>query len=523
MPKLARILPTNQLQTIDLVAPGFRGLNFSQSGGLLHPAFATEALNCILDANGRLAARDGVTNQTSTAISPAVPVKTLFEFRTEDDETEIILAYDGGISNSIANPEGSDISGAVDDADGNWWFVNFNNKVIGFQQGLIPIAYTGTGTFAEITESSGTAPSGGVGLAAFGRLWGVDSDLQTIQYSALLDETAWDAADGGGAIDMRTVWTHGTDIVTALWAFNGGLVVFGKRHIVFWVDGQGSALGLDPTQMYVVDAVAGTGCVSQWTVQPVGESDLLYLSSNGVQSIARVIQEKSAPIATLSKYVRDDLLQQLQSEDTSLIRSTYNPLEGFYLLSFPENMQTWCLDQSSPYVDEVGHQLSVITRWNIAPTAMITRDNNALLLAITSGKVGQYSGDQDDGSDISFQYKSPWLDLGEEIANRLKILKRLGAILFVRNETTIAFKWSVDFDEEFQVIQRTIEGDASAEWGSAEWGEDEWSGGLALRILKVPARKKGTGQYFRIGIEATIRGELAVQQAELFAKIGRLA
>lgn len=523
MPQLAHIIPNQQLQPIDLVAPGFRGLNLNQSGGLLSPAFATEAMNAILDDNGRLAARDGVTNQTSTAISPAVDVKTLFEYRAESGTNQIIVAYDGGISNSIADPEGSDISGAVTDTNGNWWFVNFNNKVIGFQSGLTPIVYTGSGNFATITVNSGTAPNGSIGLAAFGRVWGVASDLQTIRYSALLDETRWAEADGGGTIDMSTVWTQGTDTVTALWAFNGGLVVFGKRHIVFWVDGQGSALGLDPTQMYVVDVVSGTGCVSQWTIQPVGQTDLLYLSSNGVQSIKRIIQEKSSPISTLTKYVRDELLGQLQSETVANIRSTFSPLEGFYLLSFPTNEQTWCLDQSRRYVDDVGEELSVITRWNIAPSAMVTRDNNDLLLAITSGKIGKYSGDQDDGANISFQYKSPWLDLGEEIANRLKILKRLGAILFVRNATTISFKWSVDFDEEFKVIQRTIEGDASAEWGSAEWGEDEWSGGLALRIIKVPARKKGTGQYFRIGIEATVRGELAMQQAELFAKIGRLA
>jgi hypothetical protein len=111
--------------------------------------------------------------------------------------------------------------------------------------------------------------------------------------------------------------------------------------------------------------------------------------------------------------------------------------------------------------------------------------------------------------------------LGEEIGNRLKILKRLGAILFVRNQTTVTFKWFVDFSTAFKFSQKTLAGDAAAEYGTAEYGEDEYSGGLALRILKPPAR--GKGQYFRIGIEADVNGEFALQQAELFAKIGRLA
>lgn len=523
MPQLAKTPPANQIQPIDLVSPGFRGLNFVQSGSLLSPAYATEALNAVLDPNGRLAARKGVTILTTTPVSPAETIKTLFLYRDEDANTETIIAYDGGISNDIADPEGNDISGAVDDADGNWWFQNFNDKVIGFQDGLIPIVYNGTGTFAEITESSGTAPSGGIGLAAFGRVWGVDSDGQTIKYSALLDETAWDEADGAGLIDMREVWVDGTDVITALRAFNGALVVFGKRHIIFWVDGQGSELGIDPTQLYVSDSVTGAGTLSQWSIQPVGETDLLFLSSNGVQSIQRLQNERSSPISTLTKYVRDELLIQLQAETPANIRSTYNPLEGFYLLSFPATGQTWCVDQRRRYRDEDGDELSIITRWNIAPSAMLTRDDNSLLLAITDGEVGRYIGDTDDGASILFRYQSPWLDLGEELANRLKILKRLGAILFVRNETTITFKWNVDFDDGFKFIQRTVRGDAAAEWGSGEWGAAEWSGGLALRILKVPARKGGRGQYFRLGIEATVNGTFAMQQAELFTKIGRLA
>lgn len=522
MPNLAHTLPTNQLQPIDLVSPGFRGLNFVQSGSLLSPAYATEALNAVLDPNGRLAAREGLTNLTTTPIDPAVPVKTLYLFRREDGNTETILAYDGGISNDLADPEGNDISGAVDDSEGTWWFQNFNDKVIGFQAGLTPIVYDGTGTFAEITESSGTAPQGGIGLAAFGRIWGLDSDLQTIKYSALLDETAWSGEDSG-IIDMRNVWTDGTDVVTAIRAFNGALVVFGKRHIVFWTDGQGSELGVDPTQLYVVDTVTGAGTLSQWSVQPVGETDLLFLSRNGVQSIKRLINERSSPISTLTKYVRDELLIQLQAENAENIRSTYNPLEGFYLLSFPATGQTWCVDQRRRYVDEDGSELSVITRWDIAPTALLTRDDNSLLMALNDGEVGRYLGDTDDGEPISFKYQSPWLDLGEDLANRLKILKRLGAILFVRNETVITFKWNVDFDDGFNFIQRTVRGDAAAEWGVAEWGDAEWSGGIALRILKVPARKGGRGQYFRIGIEAVVNGEFAMQQAELFTKIGRLA
>jgi hypothetical protein len=513
---LAKIPPKAQIQPVDLVAPGFRGLNFAQSGSLLSPAYATQAMNAILDESGRLAARAGVTDITSTTVTQII--RSVFEYKDETGATSMIIAYNGGISNNLANPAAGDISGSVTDANGSWYFQNFNNKVIGFQEGLAPIRKT-TGNFAHIVATQGTVPTGGIGLAAYGRVW-MTSDKQTIRYSGLLDETDW-GSSSAGTIDMSAVWTEGTDEITALRAFNGSLVVFGKKHIVFWIDGQGSALGLDPTQMYVVDTISGTGTISQHTIQPIGETDLLYLSRNGLQSIKRILQEKSAPISTLSKYVRDVMLNQLQTEVVANLRSVYNPLTGFYVLSFPVAGISWVFDQRRRYRDEDGDELSVVTQWSIAPTALAVDEANIFYVATAAGFISRYLGDTDRGATFRFVYQSPWLDLGEDFANRLKILKRLGAILFVRNETQILFKWNVDFDDGFKSIQRTIRGDSNAEWGTAEWNGSEWSGGLALRILKVPAR--GRGQYYRIGVEADVNGSFAVQQAELFTKLGRIA
>jgi hypothetical protein len=516
----AYIVPKEQLQPIDLVTPGFRGLNTAQSGSILSPAYCTQADNAVIDSTGRLAARDGVTDITTTPVDPAVPIKTLFEYKQEDGTLTPIIAWDGGISTDLADPEGSDISGTVDDADGTWRFQNFNDVVVGFQEGLTPIVYNGTGTFAEITESSGTAPTGEVAMAAFGRLWAVDADGQTIKYSGLLDYADWGSVSAG-QIDMSNIWTQGTDIVSAIAEFNGLIVVFGRKHIVFFGDGNAGILGVMPTQLAVVDIISGTGCLSQYSLQPVGEADLLFLAPEGVQSLSRVIQEKSNPITTLTKYVRDDLLGAVDLEDPRRIRSTYNPILAAYILSLPATSQCWVLDQRSKWVDDTGAQLCTVTKWTIGPTALFTRESNQMLLSIEDGYVSQYAGANDRGETFRFVYQSPWLDLGEQVANYLKILKRLGAIIFVTSATTIIFKWSVDFRTDFRSSIETVEGDASAEWGEAEFGEDEFGGGLALRIIKKPARHKG--QYYRLGIEAEVEGEFALQQSEMFAKIGRLA
>lgn len=512
---------TAQLAPIDLVAPGFRGLNLAKAGALLDPSFATIAENCVIDDAGRLGARLGYSLDTTASLGADVPIKSIFEYIIAASTSQMIITWDGGISNSISDPGGNDISGAVDDADGRWFFQNFNNKVIGFQDGKQPIVYAGTGTFADIVELDGDAPTGGIGLAAFGRVWGVDADKTTIKYSALLDETTW-AGEDAGIIDTHNLWIDGTDEVTALAAFNSALLIFGKRHVIMYIDGQGSALGLDPLTMYVVDMITGTGCLSQFTLQAVGETDLLFLSNNGVQSFSRLVNGKSNPIQTLTKLVRDQLVRDVAIEGVTTIRSVYSAVDGFYILSLPTVGISYVLDQRHNYTDDEQDAISLITTWTLAPTALVSRTNTDMLFGIDAGVVTYGGNTSDSGESFRVRYQSPWLNLGEEVANRLKILKRIGAILFVQTNTNIIFKWSADFSEDFKSVTESItDSDAASEWNIAEWGEGEWGGGLTLRIMKMPARI--TGQYFRVGVEADVDGQFALQQLELFAKIGRVA
>lgn len=510
-----------QAQMIDLVAPGFRGLNSSQSGSVLPAMFATEASNCLLDTVGRLSAREGYTNQTTVPITPAVNVLSIHEYRKGDGTRSLICSWAGGIADDLGDPETNDISGAVTDTDGSWWFQNFNDKVIGFQDGLKPIVYNGAGTFATVVESSGTAPTvvNGIALCAYGRVWAVDSDGVTIKYCGLLDETDWGGV-GAGSIDFSNIWTAGTDSITAIAAFNAGLIVFGNNHIIFITDGAGSSIGVDPSNIYVSDIINGTGCMTQWSVQPVGESDLLFLSRNGVQSLARLVIDKSNPLTNQSRKVRNQLLGDARAEDPLLIRSFYSPEIGVYGITFPATGRTWILDQRYRYQDEEGNELAPVTNWTLAPSAWCVRDNENILLGVLQG-VALYGGNNDDGATFRFVWQSPWLTFGESLNNRLKILKRISAILYVQDEADIIFKWGQDFESTFKSKTKSVAGDGGAEWNVAEWNIGEYSGGLSLRIIKVNASE--SAQYFRFAIEGDITGTFALQQLELFAKIGRLA
>lgn len=512
-----------QGQLIDLVAFGERGLWSDAEQAVLGPAYCTIATNLQLDTAGSLTVRDGWSDQTPTPVAGKT-METLHEYRRADETTEVIVAWDGGIANGISDPSGSDISGSVTDADGNWFFQNFNDKCIGFQSGQKCIVYTGSGNFATVVESGGTAPTGGVGCAAYGRIWQVDSTGSTIQYCGLLDETDWNSSSAG-SINMNNIWTDGQDTITAIRGFNGALVVWGKRHVVFFADATGgSALGLDPSSIYVQDVIAGAGCVDQHSVQLVGEKDILFLSFRGVQSLGRLIQERSNPLDTVSDKVSGQMIQSIQTvtQNGTNVRSAYDVGAGRYLLSFPANAEVWALEVRRPYPDEVDGSLRLpVFKWNFTSYDYCYRQNGDLLTG-QSTVVGKVTTNADDGTAITWEYASGWLDLGEQLANRKKLLKRVGMIVKTAWGGDLLIRHAVDFGSWSGSKTHTLtDRSGGAEWGIGKWGVDEWSGSVPLQQFKKQTRN--TGQYYRFALGASSDKELTMPQLELFFKLGRLA
>lgn len=513
-----------QLQPIDLVAPGFQGLNTEQSQALIDPTWATLANNCVLDASGRLASRGGWTSLTGTEITSSKEVKSVHEQITANGTRSLIVAWDGGIADDIDNPEANDVSAAVTDTSGVWNFQNFFNEVIGFQDGQKPITRT-SGNFATVTETSGTAPTiaDGVGFCGYGRIWGLDSDKQTIKYCALLDSAHW--ATGAGSIDMSNIWTAGSDQVTAIVGFNGYLIVFGHRHIVVFEDPQGTILGVDPSSLVVRDVYDNVGCVGWSAIQPIGDADLMFVGRNGVQSLGRVIQEKSANIATLTTKVHGEFMKDFSAvADHTEISTVVDPERGYFIVSIHDATdRTWVFHYTRPFRDDrTGAILFPITTWGMSAACWEWDTSNQRLIFGYAGGVALYgSGTSDNGTVFLMEYESPYFSMEEQLANRLKILKRMGTIIFVQAATNVTVRWDFDFKNAFQSKVLNFTSATSAEWNLAEWGLDEWSGAAALRIRKFPA--SGKGQYIKVGLSVEVASQVAIQQMEVFTKIGRFA
>jgi hypothetical protein len=321
---------------------------------------------------------------------------------------------------------------------------------------------------------------------------------------------------------MRTIWADGTDMITAVFHFNAALVVCGSKHVVMFTDGRGSMLGLDPTQAYVFDIILGSGCISQWTVDYIGEQDVIFFSPSGVQSLSRLTKERNNPGTSLAKYVRTEMLYQLQAETPANITGVYNQLAGFYTVCLPVTGYTYCFDMKRQYQDDVGDLVCHITRWGLTVTSIAMDHSNNMYFARTAGTVCLYGGNSDEGNPYSYTWLSPWMNLGEDLGQRTKMLKRMSMIIFSSGATSVTFNWSVDFGAESgSASLSTPPAGISSQYGLGQYGVSQYGGSTSLVNLKYPARARG--QYYQIGCTSSIQGSFSVQQASLHTKIGRVA
>lgn len=502
------------LALIPMTLPGFNGLNKQQATGILGPEWATRLENAVIDDNSRVAARRGWDSATGTAAANAFVQLHHYwngttDFLVASSATALYISANAGST-------WTDYTNAIAFTAGNWQFQNFNGACYGIQQGEALITSTG-GNFTQ--SAAAGVPSGNCLLAAFGRLWASNSDKISFRCSGLLNAGDWSSADSY-SFDMSSIWL-GEDEITALVAFNGALVVFGRKNIVFFVDGAGSALGIDPTQMYVADIVNGTGCIARDSIQLV-DGDLWFLSDNGLQSLGRVITQKSNPLDNLSKPVQDYLRDALDGFTIANLRSVYSPLDRFYLLSLPDASsggEAIVFDTRGRLQDGSARCMGI---WSLAPTAMSVSRAGVLYMSRngSTGEVGTYAGGTDALTGYDFVFESGWLDLTQQ--GYLLFPKRIEGIFFADDDISLNFKWAFDFSSDFRTRPKSFTVDSAAVYGSAVWGTALWGGGLSLRRGKVNGA--GSGEYIKVGISTTISGAtFAVQQIDLFAKVGRYA
>ena len=527
-----------KIETGTIAAPGFSGLNTQDSSIQLSTGFALEANNCVIDKYGRIGARKGWTKVNSTAASTG-SFRAIYEL-VKDDGTVVISAANNKIYTGTTTLTEAVVRNADNTANLTYTITDDNWQISGmpYDTGATPSghailvqaghpalvyhklgatahAHTGDYGFQRLGDVATNLPGSytatsftpNVVMTSFGRVWVADiaNDRQTIYFSDLLNPAEWKTGTSG-YLDISEVVPN-NDPIIGLASHNGFLVIFCERHIVIYRN------PVDPSQLVLEDVISGIGCIARDTIVSIG-TDLMFLSSTGVQSLQRVVQEKSLPFRDVSKNVRDELLVNVASELTKNIKATYFPTDAFYLLSLPSTGFTYCFDTRG-VLENGGARVTI---WKqIVPTAFCVTQDRQLYIG-KPGYIGKYDTYEDDGAKYRMSYFTNYFDFGSATTN--KILKRINVTAIGGSAQPIAIKWGYDYTRNYASRGITLQRVQVFEYGTAEYNVATYTNGIALDIANIPA--SGSGTVIQIGFESDIDGTpLSIQKIDFFLKQGK--
>lgn len=504
-----------QLQSITITAPGFAGINTQDAPLSQEPTFAAVADNCVIDKEGRIAARKGyeVLTTDATPLGSSDGIESMGEFVSADGDITFFSAGNNKIFSGTTTLV-DETPAAYTITANNWKFVPFNDHMYVFQRGHEPLVYaehTGTiETMSAHAHSTGTPPEGHECLAAFGRLWvaDFDGDKSTIYWSDLLNGSGW-SGGSTGSIDITKVWPTGYDTITALVAHNGFLIIFGKNSIIVYA-------GADsPSTMELSDTISNIGCVSRDAVVSTGK-DVIFLDDSGVRSLSRTIQEKSAPIGDISKNVNNDI-KSLYAAETGHIKMHYSPREAFVLLNFENLGVVYAFDTRFPLQD--GSYRA--TTWsNMNPKCFANTSTELLYLGSSTG-VAEYKGYEDNEGGYQLSYFSHPLSFGN--TSSLKFLKKINLTTFDGAEATVVLNWAYDYSGAYKKQAYVLPQSNVGQYNISEFNtEAEYSSSIAL-IKRKKINASGQGTVVAVGVETTVEGKsIALQEINIQALMGRI-
>lgn len=504
---------------ISLTAPGFYGLNTQDSPTDMDQKFALDATNCVIDRSGRIASRKGwVAQHPADATLGSANIDSMGELIDTDGTSTIIVAgndklftFDGSALTELAYGGGG-VAPVI--TASNWQMASLTNGISLFQIGHDPLIYDTTLSttqyrrMSEHPSYSGAAPLADCAISAYGRIWAArtSADKTTVKWTDTGTHQKWTGGTSG-SIDLTSVWPAGGDEVVALASHNNNLIIFGRRQTLIYSG------ATNPATMTLNDSIIGIGCVARDSVQSTGE-DVIFLSDTGVRSIMRTIQEKSAPLRTISRNVNDDIQGYIGSVSAVDAKSVYSPSDSFYLLSFRSAGITYCFDMRSPLQDGS----SRTTMWsNISPKCYLYTKTRAVLIG-ESGYVGKYSGYTDNGLMYNMSYLTTWIDFGKPMA--LSILKRIALVVLGAQNQAIVVKWGYDYDAPVNSDTQLLAASTLSEYGESEYGSFEYNSNLLTNSIFVNG--SGSGKVAQVGIYAQLASyAISIQKIDIYTKEGR--
>ena len=500
------------LQSINLVAPAFMGINTEDSPIAQDTAFAEVADNAIIDRRGRLASRKGNTVlSTNKTVLGTDYLHKIHEFYDSANNEVIFSTGNNKIMTGTTTLVDA-TPGSYTIAANDWKIVNFNDKAYFFQRGYDPLVYDNanglrTFTVANSGATNATFKANEV-LAAYGRLFivGNATNDSVIYWSDLLNGNAF-TGGSSGSIDVTKAWPNGFDKVVALAAHNDFLIVFGENNIIVYS-------GADsPASMVIHDTISGVGCVDRNSIQDIG-TDLLFLTPTGLRGLGRTIQEKSLPITDLSRNIKQELIANTLATATP-VSTVYSPENYFYLLCFADLNLVYCFDIRATLENGAYR----VTRWPSVDFKSFQRDRNGDIYIGCVEGLGKYDNYRDNGKPYRFRYFSPGLTFGDPA--KIKMLKKIRPTLIGGNNSDIFLKWSYDFSTDTSSSTFRTSSDTPGFYGQSEYTDADFSA-EGITISRNSLNTTGYGSVINVGLETDINGfALSIQEMNVLALLGK--
>ena len=501
------------LQSINLVAPAFKGINTEDSPIAQDPSFAEVADNAIIDRRGRLASRKG--NAVVTTDNTVLGVDYLHNIHEFYDSAGNEVIFSTG-NNKIMTGTTTLVDatpGSYTITANDWKIFNFNDHAYFFQRGYEPLVYSNSlGAVTKMSSVAGasvtSAQYANEAIAAYGRVWcvGNASNDNTVYWSDLL--IGHDFSGGSsGSIDVSKAWPNGFDKVVAIAAHNGLLIIFGENNTLVYANAE------SPASMEIRDAIPGVGCVDRKSVQNIG-TDLIFLTQTGLRSLGRTIQEKSLPITDLSRNIKQEIIANTLAKSEP-VSSVYSPENYFYLLCFPDLNLVYCFDVRG-LLDNGSYK---VTRWPSVNFKSFHRDRNGDIYIGTTAGVGKYENYLDNGSSYRFRYFSPGLTFGDPA--RIKMLKKIRPTLIGGNNSDIFLKWAYDFSTSASSSTFRTSSAIPGFFGQSEYNIAEYSE-EGITLSRNSLNTTGYGSVVSVGLETDINGyALSIQEMNVLALVGK--
>lgn len=513
-----------QMQTQMLGAIGAGGMNTQASPIDLPPQFATLALNCYADEAGRPTARKSAQQYTTshgTLLTSAI--KRCYRHNKADGTSVRVMAGGGLILTATAAVLTDSTAGPY--ANDYWQFASLNGKIFGVKESTAGVYFADTALTTPVALTTpGSVQFKGI-HAAYGRLWAI-TDTK-LYWCDLLDGTAW-SSGAFGSIDLQLVQTQMRDIAVAVTSFNGMIAVLCKNSIyVFDMDNTGTASNPQPNPnasnpIRLRDFIPYIGTSFRDSVVSTGD-DVLFISDDGVRSLARSMAEQKgpAPLTDISKDNKDYVVTNLVRGNgaTSLV-AVWDPEKSWYLVCAADTQEIWLFDLGRR-VQDTGAPRMFIWRMGSAKTMYcgLWWSDEVMEFGGAGGMYRMNTYNSNDAYDM--QITTGWLSLGG--AERLDTFKRFMLNLTGGGGQTATLTWYADFLlNSGRSVQFTLDSAQTVyEFGVAEYEAAEYSGGQTTAELYQQIG--GSGKVIQLDITIPVSGTaITINNAALFFKQGRI-